>query len=345
MSKKYHRRNNNDGIEGIVTFLIFIGLSLFFKYYIYILIVLGIIGVYFLVRFIIDMDFFSDFKKPYLYYNGDSNLKRLKKLEQDSLNGIDNGFKISCLKRGIYGENRLLYVLNNCQIPMYILHDLNLSFDEYKSQIDFIIITKRSIYVLESKNLSGNLDIEKDCSFTRKFGKYKKGIKNPLTQNFEHENVLNSILKKEKIRRRYNSLVVLTNDDSYINFKGYSKEKYLNIMRNDQLGKFLKNFEKKAHICRNEKKIKLIADSILKYNVAIEYEIKDDVLINNLKQWRVNMSFIDGVEPYMIFNDMTLSELVKKKPKDLIELSKIYGFGDYKAKKYGEEVLNIINKV
>lgn len=240
--------------------------SIFTKYYLLILIIIGLVLAYIIVRFIINKDFFGKFKDIVLYYNGNSaekNLEELSKLEKND----STEYKINCIKKGINGENKLLYVLLNSDIPMYIMHDITLKIDNHKSQIDFIVITKRNVYILEAKDLSGNLDIEQDGTFTRNFGRYKKGIKNPLTQNYEHELTVNKILKREKIKLKYKSVVVLTNDYAYIKYKKGSKDKFTNVLRNDQLYNYLNNIEIKTNICRGEKKIKYICDSLLKYNV------------------------------------------------------------------------------
>ena len=57
----------------------------------------------------------------------------------------------------IKGENKIINALMNSNIPMLILHDLNIAYKDYKAQIDFMIITKRNYYILECKNTYGNI--------------------------------------------------------------------------------------------------------------------------------------------------------------------------------------------
>lgn len=252
--------------EGVLIFLIFfLVITIISKYYIYLIVIGSIVLVYFLIRMIINSDIFGKFKDVKLYYNGDTTLKKLEKLEKlEKNNEIE--YKINCIKKGINGENKILYTLMHSDIPMYILHDLNLEVDGFKSQIDFIVVTKKIIYIIESKDLNGNLDIEEDGTFTRRIGKYKKGIKNPITQNMEHELTLNKISKLEKLHTKYKSIVVLSNDNAYINYKKGSKSKFNNIVRNDQLYNYLKNSSHNLNIVYTEKDIKNICDKILKYN-------------------------------------------------------------------------------
>ena len=265
------RRRNNYRYEidytGIfIFFCIFFIYSIFTKYYLLILIISCLVLVYIIVRIMVNKDIFGNFKDTILYYNGNSAEKSLEELSKLEKNDT-NEYKINCIKKGINGENKLLYVLEYSDIPMYIMHDITLKIDNHRSQIDFIVITKRNVYIIEAKDLNGNLDIEQDGTFTRIFGRYKKGIKNPLTQNYEHELTINKILKREKIKLKYKSIVVLTNDYTYIKYKRGSKDKFNNVLRNDQLYNYLNNTEKKNNVCRGEKKIKFICDKLLKYNI------------------------------------------------------------------------------
>ena len=251
--------------EILIFLIIFLVITIISKYYIYLIIIGGIILIYFIVRIIVNSDMFGKFKDVKLYYNGESSLKRLEKLEKlEKNNEIE--YKINCIKKGINGENKILYTLMHSDIPMYILHDLNLDINGFKSQIDFIVVTKKILYIIESKDLNGNLDIEEDGTFTRRIGKYKKGIKNPRTQNMEHELTLNKIIRLEKLHIRYKSIVVLSNDNTYINYKKGSKSKFNNIVRNDQLYKYIKSSSHNLNIIYTERKIKNICDKILKYN-------------------------------------------------------------------------------
>ena len=335
--RRYYRNDNEDFLLGLIMLMIFGAVYSFVsKYWLIIVIIVVLILLYLLIRFIIDLDIFSKFNKPIMYYRGKSNINNLDKLKVDE---VTNGYRINCLQKGIVGEERLNYNLINSNIPMYIMHDLVLTFNNKTVQIDFIIVTKRNIYFLESKNLNGNIDIEKDGTFTRRIGGYKKGIKNPLTQNNEHENLINEIFKKEKIKRKYESLVILTNDNTYLNFKKSDKEYQDLIIRNDKIIEFLKAKEKKKHIIRNEEKIKNICDAILKYE---KYSFDIEQLRTKLKQYRKEKSNYEQIQPYIIFNDQTLEELINKIPQTLEELKLINGFGDYKINKYGNEIIEII---
>lgn len=340
--RRYNRYD--DGSGELIGLFILCVLGMFYslikRYWWIILIVVILIIIYLLVRVIIDMDLKDTLKKPKLYFEGKSNHRYLEKLQ---LNKELNKTKIIKLKSGMIGEQRVLYNLLNSNIPLYIMHDLRLSCDDLKAQIDFIVVTKRSVYLLESKNLYGNIDIEIDGTITRKIGKYKKGIKNPITQVKQHENIIDKILKKEKIKIKYDSLVVLTNDDAYVNFKKSDINYREKIIRNDKLVEFLNCKENKKHRIRSEEQVKNVCDVFLKYN-ELEVEKYNEELKKELREWRRLKSIIEGVQAYIIFNDLTLEELVSKRPITLEQLKQINGIGDFKVQKYGNEIIEIIIK-
>lgn len=64
-------------------------------------------------------------------------------------------------------------------------------------------------------------------------------------------------------------------------------------------------------------------------------------LFNLLRDWRSQRSKKDGVPPYILFTNQQLTEIVKKRPQSLAELTQINGIGKGKAEKYGEEILKI----
>jgi len=274
MARRYRKRSDDslDLISFCVLCAIFYIVSIIMKYLWIIIFSLILIFIYLIMRYIYDLDLKSNLKKPLVYYKGRSNENWLKILELDK---VKNEKRINSLKRGINGENNILYSLEHSGIPMYIMHDLVLEHNGYKSQIDFVVVTKRNIYFIESKNLYGNIDVEYDGTIVRKLGKYKNSIKNPLTQNDEHQLVISEIFKSEKLKDKYRFWVVFSNDNSYINLKKTSDEYKNSIMRNDKLVDNINKSEKKVHLKRKEEGIKLLCDILLKYKIE-DANIRED---------------------------------------------------------------------
>ncbi len=61
-----------------------------------------------------------------------------------------------------------------------------------------------------------------------------------------------------------------------------------------------------------------------------------------LRDKRLALSREQNVPPYVIFHDTTLLEMLRLKPKSLLEMSRIPGVGDSKLQKYGQIFLDVI---
>ena len=169
---------------------------------------------------------------------------------------------LTLLEMGLYGENRVLFELKNSHIPMYIIHDLYLQKDDLNAQIDYLVICPSKTYVIESKNLFGNIEINNKGDFIRTIqkGKFyqKEGIYSPITQNIRHIELMKSIALNNKLANIANALlgdsfndshipvVVLANDKTVLNDKYAKKEIKNQVIRVDQLINFIKKHEKQS---------------------------------------------------------------------------------------------------
>ena len=330
------------------------------------------------------LNIFNDtFKDTILYYSGNTLENKIKVLENKLKNVRSKEEKsylyeeIQKYKYGIQGENKILYELKNSHIPMYILHDINLEYKDYKAQIDFIILTKKNYYIIECKNLYGNISIDNKGNFYRINNKNKVGIYNPITQLDRHINIIrryiedrNNFIGKLIVKKifdsMYHGIVVLANDNTVVEDKYAPKNVKNKVIRADQLIEYIKYIEKNTDSyassekdiissCNNIlalcKKEETIAEEIplLNINEDITDNNKtininnDDEIRTNLKKYRLNKSKELNYKPYFIFSDKTLEELINKKPKNKVELKQIEGFGDKKIEMYGIDIIKIIN--
>ena len=78
------------------------------------------------------------------------------------------------------GEKEIAYRLKKANIGMYVLHDINLSYEDLNAQIDYVVITKGPCFFVECKNLVGNITVTEKGDFIREYiidgKKIKKGI-------------------------------------------------------------------------------------------------------------------------------------------------------------------------
>ena len=106
--------------------------------------------------------------------------------------------EIAVVKAGIIGEDNILFELKNSGMDMVVLHDLYIeSVSGASAQIDFLVLTPKINFVLECKNLFGNIEINSKGDFIRTIrcgGRYyKEGIYSPITQNQRHLQVLHDL--------------------------------------------------------------------------------------------------------------------------------------------------------
>ena len=198
----------------------------------------------------------SDLKGP-VFYKDDSEAEKelefLKSLEPTP--EIELQIKLS--EAGIIGEKQIRFELENGHIPCYVLHDLYIEHDGLSVQIDYLIICRKCNYVVECKNLYGNIEIDSQGNFTRVFnyGKTfrKEGIYSPITQNERHIQLIKQIVRDKSVVHKllFNSgedeiwkgIVVLANPKTYLNNKYAKKEVKEKVIRADQLVNYIKNTE------------------------------------------------------------------------------------------------------
>ena len=67
-----------------------------------------------------------------------------------------------------------------------------------------------------------------------------------------------------------------------------------------------------------------------------------EIRFQNLRSWRKTKAAELDLPAFVIFGDLTLRELAKKNPTNLNALTSIYGIGETKLEKFGQELLDIL---
>lgn len=151
------------------------------------------------------------------------------------------------VRAGIDGERRILYELKNSHMDMFILQDLFLEHEGLTAQIDFLVITPQRNFVIECKNLVGNIEINSRGDFIRTFeGGKREGIYSPITQNQRHLELIKALRKASRSAIAnlvagsstddiYRSLVVLANPKTILNDRYAKHDVKAQVIRADQL--------------------------------------------------------------------------------------------------------------
>lgn len=159
---------------------------------------------------------------------------------------------INLVNAGIFGESTILLELQNSHLPLFVLHDLHLEHQGLPSQIDFLVITKGRNFIIECKNLYGNITIDSSGSFIRTAWNRKEGIYSPITQSLRHLELIKQIRSDQKgsfltkalfernFYENYRSVVVLANPKTVLNAQTAPKGIREQVIRADQLIQYIK---------------------------------------------------------------------------------------------------------
>ncbi len=261
------------------------------------------------------MGLFNRMKEPIFLKensNAEEQIERLKYLEP-LLNPEGQAIirqDIKCLEYGIAGEKNIAFELKNSHMPMYILHDIYLEDGDLSAQIDYLVFTKKICFVIECKNLIGDIEINSAGDFIRttEFGgrKKKEGIYSPITQNQRHlelmkkikvdnkSNILTKFMVGRYFEDCYKSVVVLANPKTVLNAKFAKKEVKEKVIRADQLVKYIKNmYEQSKESTDSDERLLEWAQSFLVLHKEVikdytekyeQYKIDNNVTDKNVQE-------------------------------------------------------------
>ncbi len=315
---------------------------------------------------------------------------KLKELQEKCTGELKEEIEkqITIAEYGIKGEESIAFELKNSGIDMYILKDICLEHGELSAQIDYMIVTRKRVYIIECKNLIGDIEVNDVGDFIRTYQlkgrKIREGIYSPITQNMRHLQLIKEVRKSSRgniitkkifenyFDNNYKSIVVLANPKTVLNARYTKKDIKEQIVRADQLIQKIKEMDQLVKESMTEKEMLEVANFFLernqpnrldyteKYKKILEKveitkeketiekntfpmsdELKEKIRVK-LKAFRLNKSKQEHIKPYFIFNDAQMEDLIYKNPKSIVELCQVSGFGNTKAEKYGDEILEIL---
>ena len=185
------------------------------------------------------MFFFNKNKEPIFLRESNNTTKQIQKLKElePLLNREGQAIikkDIRFLQYGLEGEERIAFELKNSHMPMIVLHDIYLDDGTLSAQIDYLVFTRKLCFVIECKNLYGDIEINNSGDFIRTITyngkKFKEGIYSPITQNQRHlelmkkmktekRNILSRTLTSKYFEEYNIPIVVLANPKTILNAK------------------------------------------------------------------------------------------------------------------------------
>lgn len=304
-------------------------------------------------------------------------LRKLKEECKSKEKEIDRDIKL--LELGARGEDNIVFELKNANLGLYVLRDITIEYEDSTAQIDFIVVSKGFIYLIECKNLIGNITVDENGQFRREYELNGKKINEATYSPYRQAERHREILKKKWVAKHsrlavatmeknfdtlwYKPLVVIANPKSLLNTRYAPKNIKQNIVRVDNLIEYIKKdiSEYKKDYLSSKKHMKEIAEILLDANVkhscnfADKYkksltgekeknhvEVSDDVLNNKLRAFRKEKSRANGIPAYYVFTDKELEEILKRKPQTKDNLNGI--LSPIKIKMHGDEIIKIIKE-
>ena len=180
----------------------------------------------------------------------------LERLAKEYPNNTEVKEELFRVKQGLDGEKEILYQLKKSNLGLYVLHDINLQYQDLKAQIDFVVISPMYCYFIECKNLYGNITVNEQGDFVREYQfngkKIVKGMYSPLRQveaqrdvykkiwnlTLSSNPIWNSIKRKiaeKNFKDTYRILVVAANNETILNTKNVPNGMKNQIIRSDSL--------------------------------------------------------------------------------------------------------------
>ena len=298
----------------------------------------------------------------------------LSKLNKEYPNNDDIKEELYIVKKGLDGEKEIAYQLKKSNIGMYVLHDINIEYEDLKAQIDYIVVTRYCCYFLECKNLIGNITITDKGNFIREYEvngrKIKKGIYSPFRQVEAQRdvykkiwntrlssnamiNTIRRVLSEKNFTDIHRVLVVAANNETILNTKYAPKDIKNKVLKSDTLIRKIQydldNSNKDYWTSRKE--TEKWANTFLNINKDKNidyYKLYKEQYIDDLKERLIKLRSIRSKEmkipAYYVFTNEELDKLIELKPKTIEELKNSNILSSVKIKTHGEFIIKEINK-
>ena len=254
---------------------------------------------------------------------------------------------------GQTGESSVMFELKNSLLPIVILHDVNIEYEDYKAQLDFVIVTHKFILVIEVKKLFGNIKVTDKGEFQRVITKNnkiinKEGMYSPINQVERHVAILEKLLKSKNIINKcpIRYAITFANPKTIIDISAKAPGHIQSsVIRHDQIKAFLTSeLMKDSSVFMLDDMVLNIAEAIKENCQQKEFDKRqyllhnietEDLLVeennlpsisdkNSLKNALINYRSKKAKQlecvPYHVFTNKTLDEMFESEHPPFIAL-------------------------
>ena len=211
--------------------------------------------------------------------NNIKNLMNKQKTESSALKNNALNYQILLFKIGELGESKVLDELKYSFYPMNIIKDISINIGEFHCQIDFLIITKKSIYLIECKNNGANLKIDSNGSFYL----VKEGKKNRIfsvLNQIERQKMILEQLDFDVDIKNIQPIIVYANEETGIEIEDETILRGIDVINLDRLNSLIREKEKDLEEIYTEEEIEIIKNKLLDPILK-----NSDYVEENSKKW------------------------------------------------------------
>ena len=211
--------------------------------------------------------------------NNIKNLMNKQKTESSALKNNALNYQILLFKIGELGESKVLDELKYSFYPMNIIKDISINIGEFHCQIDFLIITKKSIYLIECKNNGANLKIDSNGSFYL----VKEGKKNRIfsvLNQIERQKMILEQLDFDVDIKNIKPIIVYANEETGIEIEDETILRGIDVINLDRLNSLIREKEKDLEEIYTEEEIEKIKNKLLDPILK-----NSDYVEENSKKW------------------------------------------------------------
>jgi len=97
-------------------------------------------------------------------------------------------------------------------------------------------------------------------------------------------------------------------------------------------------------VAPDERRASASPDKARRSDPREELDDIEKVVYDALRTWRTARAHQDGVPPYVVANNRQLARMVRLKAESRSALLKVEGFGEEKARHYGDEILEVMRR-
>ena len=204
-------------------------------------------------------------------------LMEKQKTETSPLKNNAINYQILLYRIGEIGENKVLDELKYSFYPMHIFKDISINIGEFQCQIDFVILTKKAMYLIECKNTKSNVKIDGTGSFYLVNEGKKNRTFSVLNQIERQKMILEQLDLGVEIKEMY-PVVVYANEETGIEIEDKDALRGIDVINLDRLNSLIREKEKDLKEIYTAEEIEKIKNSLINPNIKNNDYLEEDTV-------------------------------------------------------------------